>query len=241
MPTARADGIATLRQAYATEATSLAQRARVGTLPGSRAARRGLRQRRPSREWSRRRAALWSASGSGIRGCGGSGGPGGGSGPGSPPPPESSGREPELWYSKAGPMTSEIAHATASRGPAVRKVPAPTIPAFSLSANSPGRTAGTNCRSKARAQKCERLCLKEPRTEESAAEHITNITDITRRPVTRPVTTVETVPHNRWVAHARAGSSPATRPLVRDHRDCARLTYPCARTTHLLGTWTHVS
>ena len=130
---------------------------------------------------------------------GGSIGPEGGSGPGSPPSPGSSGRELEPWYSKTGTTSSERAHATASPGPVVRKVPAPKIPTASLSANSPGRTAGTNWKSKARPQKCERLCLKEPRTEESAAEHTTNITDITKR----PVATVETVTH-KSMARARA-------------------------------------
>jgi hypothetical protein len=45
--------------------------------------------------------------------------------------------------------------------------------------------------------------LKEPRREESAAEHITNITDMKRRPVRRPVPTVETVTH-KWMAGACA-------------------------------------
>jgi hypothetical protein len=176
----------------------LGQRARVGTRSGSRAPRRGLRQRRRPPECSRSRAALWSASGSGMPPSGGPSGADGGSGPGSPPSPASSGRELGPRYSKAGSTSSERAHATASPGPVVRKVAAPKIPTASLSANSPGRTAGTNWKSKARRQKCERLCLKEPRTEESAAEHTTNITDITRR----PVPTLETVTHKSM---ARAG------------------------------------
>ena len=166
-------------------------------MSGSRAARRGLRQRRPPPEWSRSRAAVGPASGSGRPLWEGPGGSGGGSGPGSLPPPGSSGRDPAPRYNKAGATSNERAHTTASRGPTVHKAPSPTIPTFSVSANSPGRAAGTSCRSKARIQKCERLCLKEPTTEESAAEHITNITDITTRLVRRLAPTPETVTHSR--------------------------------------------
>jgi hypothetical protein len=60
-----------------------------------------------------------------------------------------------------------------------------------------------------RIQKCERLRLKEPSREESAAEHITNITDITRRLVRRPVPTVKTVTH-KWMAGACAPAMLAT-------------------------------
>lgn len=69
-------------------------------------------------------------------------------------------------------------------------------------------------------------------------------TDADGKPVPVPAGAIPSIHSFRHTVASRAllaGESVDEDAFLLGHRDCARLTSPCATTTHLVGTWAHVS